>query len=78
MGRNKRRHANARAKMASDGVQKRGLRQVDRKLSIRVYMTVKQWRQRRANVGIAHLRVVLNETFDHRCNLGIGKALVFL
>jgi hypothetical protein len=23
-----------------------------------------------------HLRVVPNETFDHRCNLGIGKALV--
>jgi len=35
-----------------------------------------KWRQRKAIVGIAHLRVVLNETFDHCCNLGIGKALV--
>ena len=76
MGRNKRRHANARAEVPSDGVQKRGLRKVDRKLSIRVYMTVKQWLQRTAIVGIAHPRVVLDETFDHRCNLGIGKALV--
>jgi hypothetical protein len=48
MGRNKRRHANARAEVPSGGVQKWGLRQVERKLSIRVYMTVKQWRQRTA------------------------------
>ena len=52
MGRNKRRHANARAEVPSGGVQKWGLRQVDRKLSIRVYMTVKQWGQRTAIVGI--------------------------
>jgi hypothetical protein len=60
-------------------MRKRGhltLTQVDRKLSMRVYMTVRQWRQRTAIVGSAHLRVVLNETFDHRCNLGIKKALV--
>src|SRR5271166_5216702 len=45
MGRNKRRHPNARSDVLSGGVQKWGLRQVDRKLSIRVDMTVKQWRQ---------------------------------